>query len=216
MKKTQVYLGIILALVLLYSCPLFAGDKSFGVQGMSSAGEIRTTGFKGMSSADEMKTSSKSGGAFTSQSNIANVGTQVRYGGDEKSRSTPMTNANTITQLNTKGYSSSPRGTVILSDTTSSAAQSAVVAASGAKGTPHGYAEPFLPGTSAEAQSNTSGNVASSSSDALTLFRQNPSVQTGSTQDTVVISRNRSLNRVITHGGGKKRPSVDDPLDLSQ
>jgi hypothetical protein len=118
MRKTQIYPGIILALVLLYSSPAFARNhesEGIGAQGMLSAGE--------------MKTATKSGGTFTSQSNVFNGGTQVRYHSDGNApsgpilnprtdpRSAPITNANTINQLNTKGYSGGPGGTVILSGT---------------------------------------------------------------------------------------------------
>ena len=214
MRKAQVYSGIILTLALLYSDPVFAGDKSFGVQGMSSAGGMRTSSFQGMSGAGETRTAIKSGGTFTSQSNVINVGTQVRYGGDEKSLSAPITNANTMTQLNTKGYSSGPGGSVILSGTSNAAAKSTVAAVSGAEDTSAGYADPFIPETSSEIQADTKGNVASSSSGTLSLFRQDPNAQKGNAEETVVISRNRSVNKVITHGNGKKKASVDDPLDI--
>jgi hypothetical protein len=101
MKKTPIYLVIILALILLYSNPVFSGDESVGAQGMLSARELRAA--------------SRSGGTITSQSNVLNGGIQVRYGGDEKSRSAPITNANTVNQLNTKGYAGGPGGTIILS-----------------------------------------------------------------------------------------------------
>jgi hypothetical protein len=118
MRKTQVYSGIILALVLLYSNPSFARNhesEGIGAQGMLSAGEMRTA--------------TKAGGTFTSQGNVLNGGTQVRYHSDGNApsgpilnprtdpRSAPITNANTVNQLNTKGYSGGPGGTVILSGT---------------------------------------------------------------------------------------------------
>jgi hypothetical protein len=199
MRRIQVYSGIILALVLLYYSPVFAGDK-FGTQGMFSAGD--------------MKTSIKSGGTFTSQSNIINSGTQVKYGGDERALSAPIANANTATQLNAKGYSAGPGGTVIPSGGTNAAGRRTVVAVPGAEDTSHDYADPFIPETSSEIQANTKGNVASSPSDGLTLFRQDPNAQTGNTEETVVVSRKRAVS--ITHGNEKKKGTgVDAPLDFS-
>jgi hypothetical protein len=105
MGKTNIYLGIILALVLLCSSPAFAGDESLGAQGMLSAREMRAV--------------SKSGGVITSQSNVLNGGAQVRYGHDGTAPSTAsITSANTVNNLNTNGRSAGPGGTTILSGTT--------------------------------------------------------------------------------------------------
>lgn len=101
MKKTNIVFGSILALALVYSSPAFSENGPSGASGMLSAGEMRAA--------------IKSGGSFTSQSNVLNGGTQVRYGGTEASRSAPITNANTIHNLNTKGYAAGPGETTIFS-----------------------------------------------------------------------------------------------------
>jgi hypothetical protein len=89
MRSISIFLGMVPVLVLLYSGQIFAEDESLGAKGLLSTRDMRAI--------------TKSGGTFTSQGNVLSGGTQVRYGGDEKSRSAAITDANVINQLNTKG-----------------------------------------------------------------------------------------------------------------
>jgi hypothetical protein len=194
-----------ICLVVILGLELFYFSPVFAGDKFSGAG--------GMFSTQEMKSSIKPGGSFTSHA---------------------ITDANTVTQSNQKGYSAGPvissgvAGSNVVNNPISQAGQAVVKTtningaaydpASTASEADSAKADLFLPlDSSVPASSQTETPAAP---DSLTLFRGDNSGQTGNTTSTVSFSRHVSSTGVNFNPKNKSvskgRKDLEAPLNITQ